>query len=779
MEFPSPWRTALPLFRLLASLAGCAIGAARAGQEPAAIPPPPNAQATASTAMQPAMQAALPLAAQQPAMPAALQAALASGDASTVPLAVVMAAARAEVAARIARTGAGLQAPAQGAQAGRGGQAAAPGPQSADAMQMAGQSGQAGAQRAAIGAAPGSALTTPAALAGLRTMLERLDHGDFSTTWSGCTTVKRIDCSGDAAYMAEFGAPAAQVRSALRALDAAGLPLFARPGHELEKLLVLLGDKYRETVRYPINKSANRRDFFRAYYSDAAVFIHRGHTAVAQNLGNFSAMSAADTPSVRHTVITPRPAGGGKEYLTGLYVVPGKTVTLTRSGNGGGVRFGLNMLRDTTWVFNTYDRPTHIASPRAPLPPEQPVTITSPFGGPLLLFIDAAPGDDGPVTVQVDGAITHPVLRDAGDPAAVAAFQAVVDTTPTNWVGFATDTLTVHSTLGHFRKTMAAYQGDMAALAADTYTYMVRDTYQLAGFHSASGQLRLADGAAAFCREQGWDCSGPQHRRDIMQHVISDVHALCGAGCSGNPYDENWPFTPLGWGESHEIGHGIQPARLKIHGAQSAEVSNNIFPMHKQMRYNASPAGQAAPIAARPGAGLAAFNVLKTARRAADPVAAMYASAWADTGYAANNSVRVMFYRQLAEYARHYNRRFDDGWELYPLLYLLDRNLPAAATNWPAMAARYGFGAYASYPAAIDGNDFMLIATSFIIGRDMGPMFALWGVTASAAARAQVAAYGYAPVQPLYFPMPDLATPPARVGPPLEVTADASYPAGY
>ncbi len=741
------WRTAVPLLRILASLPGCAIGAACAGDGPAGAPPlRPTAPPAVQQAAPPGPHAISPRTAPPSALPAALQAALASGDASAVPLATVMAAARAEVAAHIARTGAGLQA--------------------------AGQSAQAGA-------VPGSPLTTPATLASLQTMLERLELGDFSTTWSGCTTAKRIDCSGDAAYMAEFGAPAAQVRSALRALDAAGTPLFARPGRELEKLLVLLGDKYRETVRYPMDKSANRQDFFRAYYSDAAVFIHRGHTAVAQNLGNFSAMIAAETPSVRHTVTTPRPAGGGKEYLTGLYVVPGKTVSLTRSGNGGGVRFGLNMLRDTTWVFNTYDRPTHIASPRAPLLPDQPVTITSPFGGPLLLFIDAAPGDSGPVTVQVDGAITHPVLRNADDQDAVAAFQAAVATTPTNWVGFATDTLTVHSTLGHFRKTMAAYQGDMAALAADTHAYMVRDTYQLAGFHSAGGQLRLAEGAAAFCRERQWDCSGPQHRRDTMQHVISDVHALCGAGCSGNPYDASWPFTPLGWGESHEIGHGIQPARLKIYGAQSAEVSNNIFPMHKQMLYNASPAGQAAPIVARPGAGLAAFNALKASRRAADPVAAMHASTWADTGYAANNSVRVMFYRQLAEYARHYNRRFGDGWELYPLLYLLDRNLPGAAANWPAVAARYGFGAYASYPAAIDGNDFMLVATSFIIGRDMGPMFALWGVTASAAARAQVAAHGHAPVQPLYFPMPDLAAPPARVGPPLEVTADASYPAGY
>jgi len=79
----------------------------------------------------------------------------------------------------------------------------------------------------------------------------------------------------------------------------------------------------------------------------------------------------------------------------------------------------------------------------------------------------------------------------------------------------------------------------------------------------------------------------------------------------------------------------------------------------------------------------------------------------------------------------------------------------------------------------MNGNDFLLIASSFIIGRDMRPMFDLWGVTYSAAASAQVAAYGYTPSAKLLFPMSQVSQVPAKVGAPIVMTTTAVYPAGY
>jgi len=642
---------------------------------------------------------------------------------------------------------------------------------------------------------PATLPAVPAQLASTQDLLSRLDKGTFSTTWSGCTTdVGRTSCDNDTTYMSEFGTVSAQIRNALRQLDADGKQLFALPGYQLEKLLVLLGDKYRENIVYPMDKTDNKQDFFRAYFADSTAYITRGSSAVSKGLGNFAPAIPVTTPTISQTVTVTLPTTGTKEYLTGLYVIPDKKITLTRTDNGVGVvRFGMNILRDSTRLFDEryrkqnkvdikipqYDRPTNISSPRPALMANKPVSITSPYGGPLMLFIDAAGSGNQQVTVQVDGVITHPVLRNPNDPTAVAAFQSDVNTTITNWVGFTSDTLTIHSTVGNFKETLANYNGNMSAFAADTFKYTIKDTYELAGFNSSSGQLSLASTVNAFCNSKGWDCTGTQHRRDTMQQVISDVHAQCGDGCSGNPYDQDWAFDPLGWGESHEIGHNLQVSRLKIYNGMSTEVSNNIFPMHKQIKYNTTPAGLTSPIVARQNAGSDVFTVIRNALGTPDPTASMYTSSWSDDKYAANNNVRVMFYRQLPEFARYYNSQFQDGWELYTLLYLLDRNFGQASSTWSSKASSYGFGTYATYPSSMSGNDFMLIATSNIIGRDMGPVFAMWGITTSAAAKAQVTAYGFPPAQALYFPMYDVDATPAKVGTPINMTSSAVYPAGY
>ena len=622
---------------------------------------------------------------------------------------------------------------------------------------------------------------TPAALSAVRTLLDRLDTGAFSTTWSGCVDkLGRIACDADASFMAEFYTPADALRTRLRALDEKGVALFSQAGYEQEKLLVLLGDKYRQSVAYPMTKETSGAAFFRAYFSDMAVSVHRAHATVATNLGNFSGLFPASTPTLTRTIATTAPETGRRELMTGLYVMPGRTVTLTRTDDHASatVSVGLNMLRDTTHVFNTYDRPTQLASPHVPLEPGRSVTLTSPFGGPLYLFVDAA-GAAPAVTVDVSGVITHPVLRDVRDAAQVAAFKAELASTPTHWVGVTTDFLTVHSNLTHFRQTLADNGGDLDRVLSQIWTYMVKDTYELAGFNAATaGTFSLPAGVSAFCTAAGWDCTGPQHRRDVMQHVIVDNYAACGAGCSGNPYDQSWALSPLGWGETHEIGHNLQTGRLNIYGGQSGEVSNNIFPTHKQMAYNR--AAQPATALVRGGTSAKlAFDIIKASLATADPGSAVKSAVWSDTAYAANNGLRLSFYRQLVEYARTYNSGFSDGWELYTLMYLLDRNVSAAASQWPASAAALGFGTYASAPAGMDGNDFMLIASSRIIGRDMRAVFAMWGITTSAAAAAQVAAYGLPAAEKLLFPMDNVNQYGAGVGAPITMTATAVYPAGY
>lgn len=628
----------------------------------------------------------------------------------------------------------------------------------------------------------------PEALA-LQALLDRLDQGRFSTTWSGCVAdLGKTECertsgfAGDAALSDEFADTAKALRTRLRSLDAQALPLFATPGYAQEKLLVLLGDKYRESVSYPMDKVTAGADFFRAYFSDLAAYINRPHTTVARNLGNFSGTLPADTPTVSRQVSVDAPPLRRLEHMTGLYVMPGRSVTIAREDtSAANVTVGLNLLRDSTRLYNTngYARPTMLASPRVALKSGQPLTITSPFGGPLILFIEPVSGAASlpVVQVQVDGATTHPLLRDPADPAQVAAFRAELDSTPTHWVSVRTDFLTVHSTLAHFRQSVAD-QGGVDNLVAAIVKYMVKSNYELAGFSSATaGAFNLSPEAAAFCQSAGWDCTGAQHRRDKMQHFISDVVATCGAGCSGNPIDSNSPVEPAGSLENHEIGHNLQPERLRIYGDLSDEVSNNIFPVHTQTLFNQVTTGTRKSY--HRGSAKNAFDLIKASLATADPAAHMKSRIWTDTAYAANGAMRLSFYRQLVEYARHYNPALGDGWALYTLMYLLDRNVDAAAQDWPAAAAALGFGTYAAPPASIGGNDFMLIAASRIVGRDMRAVFEMWGVDTSAAAQGQVAAYALPTADRLLFPMADMTQSGSGIGAPVRLAPDASYPAGY
>jgi hypothetical protein len=77
------------------------------------------------------------------------------------------------------------------------------------------------------------------------------------------------------------------------------------------------------------------------------------------------------------------------------------------------------------------------------------------------------------------------------------------------------------------------------------------------------------------------------------------------------------------------------------------------------------------------------------------------------------------------------------------------------------------------------GNDFLLITTSSLIGRDMRGVFDLWGVTYSGAAAAQVAAYSLPAAEKVMFPMAQVSQATGNVGAPVGLGPAATYPVGY
>ena len=148
---------------------------------------------------------------------------------------------------------------------------------------------------------------------------------------------------------------------------------------------------------------------------------------------------------------------------------------------------------------------------------------------------------------------------------------------------------------------MVDYKGDLGLLLGDFRDNYLAPEYSMAGFAPPGKTLAttLSADVQAICQSLGWACTDPSiHARQSIQHANYDQYAACGDGCSGNPFDADWSIMPLGWGESHELGHNLQKSLLQIgyvaaadhddhrkYQGRATENSNNIFPYHNLYRY--------------------------------------------------------------------------------------------------------------------------------------------------------------------------------------------------
>ncbi|HEX5276234.1 MAG TPA: ImpA family metalloprotease [Fluviicoccus sp.] len=585
-----------------------------------------------------------------------------------------------------------------------------------------------------------------------RTVAHLQNHDFPAFDWSQCTSsVGTTSCSNVPGLSSEFMLAAGYLRSTLRTLDQNGKPLFKQGGYKILKMLVLMGDKLRQQVHYPLDKQSSGEAFFKAYLADHLNLYSRNYNPAAPDTGTFSPPLSPAPATFTRDVTIPL-SGVSQNFSTGLYALPGVPLTVSRVDTlNGNVGFYINPIRSGStreWNNNGLARPKFLQSPVFPVSASA-ATVSSPYGGPIYLSI---PSGSGQLRVRFTGVTAYPHLKNMTNTTAVADFKAELDSTPFAWSGIRTGFVDIASRTTMLRSTInaAPYNGNLQAAMNDIWRFMIKGTYELAGF-SGTG-LVLAAGVSNRCTALGWDCSDPViHARPATQHITVDTMANCGSGCSGNPYDQDWPLSPIGWGESHEIGHNLQRSRLKIYSGKSTEVSNNIFPAHKGWQYYQA-TGIKADHCAR-GNDNKLYTWLQEARNSADPQTTMYNRLWAQTGIYDNASERLAFYLQLA-YAANKSPQVYNGWQIYPLMYLHERlftNAIADAARWSDNRVKLGFSTYASPPSAIDGNDFMLISYSFITGKDQRTLFKAWGISFSAAADQQVASYGFPAVTPVYY----------------------------
>ena len=625
-----------------------------------------------------------------------------------------------------------------------------------------------------------------------------------------------------APFVQQLVGPLRVARAQLGGFSERATPLFSVAGYRFLKLLVLLGDRYRVgepggvALSYPIDWQNDPATFARAVLADHTVVYPRATAPAQPDLGTFvcpnpayadgtcTGYDIAAAPRAEHAITQVVPART-EWTTTGLYILPGHPIVVTRTDDSAApiaLRFNSHWAASTRSLQasrgrSKYDRPQFLSSPYISLRAGEAVTLTSPYGGAVYLQVKGSAETAGQVvTATVANVGRHAALLDLADEAQVAAFLTEVRDNPIPYVDLRSTGFESHLRKDRFvNPADTLYEGDLAHLFEDYRENFVGTVYRLAGFAApgATVQAGLSAELLALCDALQWDCTdGTLHRRDAIQHANFDGTARCGSGCSGNPFDGNWDLDPIGWGNSHELGHNLQVKPLRVAwmppadrnnwhawANRAGENSNNLFPYYTRWHYERVVLGNDAEVLdghmnhkdlwaviQSDLAGLtrivdgAPERVVFDARcrvqgtGPADAANLRVDAIWADSSYAADNGLRMSFYLQLPLW--FHQRPLADGvalangFDIIPLLYAQQRLFRAAARaeeTWNAARDGLGFSSFAFAGDATYGgdrvkdiwaNDFMLVSLSFVSGWDFRPYFDLRGVPYTDLAAAQI-----------------------------------------
>jgi hypothetical protein len=312
------------------------------------------------------------------------------------------------------------------------------------------------------------------------------------------------------------------------------------------------------------------------------------------------------------------------------------------------------------------------------------------------------------------------------------SFKAQLAAGDYDWAELATPGFEVHSTLEKMRSSVEDEKwGNAAALADGTMQYLHNYPHLLAGFQGPG--IDVVDEIRQFAEDHHYQID----LLDLVKHMNAD-QATCGYGCSGNPYDAYWSFSPIGHGDVHELGHGLEKRRLRFDGWE-LHTMTNPYSYYTKSRYfrntGGEPACQQLPFEKN-------FNILQASVTSDDPAAYVKANLWDTMGWSEG---AAMFIQLLMSAQDH--GALQDGWHLLSRLHIMQREFNRAIelsdSDWLDKRDSLGMGQYTRTQAsALSNNDWLLIAISFATGFDHRDYFDMWALPYSASASAQVTALG-------------------------------------
>ena len=535
------------------------------------------------------------------------------------------------------------------------------------------------------------------------------------------------------------------------------------------KLLILLGDKYRQEISFDGNPSERgNKMFFHSTFADYTVYCFRDYNPAQPDMGNYSRSRFPGVARIDKRITrTSRPPFRS----TGLYAFPGETFSVTRTDTNSATYtsvFIATLRPDATNMFHKYRRPRFLKSVNYPIAPGETLRITSPYGGPI--EIGFRRGSATQVAFSFKHVGEHPYWRSSADD---AKFQKALDANRFDWAELSTPGFEVHSKIEKMKESIKAWAEQNADtpktdkysaatasnLANATIHFTSNYPFGLAGFKSSS--IDPIDEIDRFAEENGLT----MRTIDFVKHMNAD-QAACGYGCSGNPYDAFWAFSPTAHGDIHEIGHSLQSGTflLQIDDFKwGVHAATNPYAFYTKSRYHMETGGdpncQGFPFKN-------AFKQLNDAAASGNIKQYMHDHYWVGSGYGEQFLMMLQSMMSVQQMGKDGtitgDHRIEFGWHLLGRVHVLLREFKASLINdtaWADKKDALGFGNYTRAEAKrLSNNDIMIILYSKAAYADFRDYWDMWGVPYSTKASNQVASFGYPKVPRRFF----LSTPNAR-----------------
>jgi len=577
---------------------------------------------------------------------------------------------------------------------------------------------------------------TKSSLLAIDTIMAHFQKNDYDFDWTQCASTE--NCTNVDGYTSDFLTGANKVRSLMRTLDSKKEDIFNPNNYQIEdfklyKLYALVGDILRQSVTYPLDKN-DQQHYFRALYADHALYNYRKINPPMPNMGNFSRSDFSDVErtTIRRAFTSKKPFRSA-----GVYVLPGETIKVTRTDKNQNIhtKIFINSIRDkATHIYkrNGYNRPKYLQSAHINIESNETIYLTHAYGGTIQIECDR---NEQNISFSFEHVAQHPVWAYWMSNEEKENFISLLNEEAFDWAEVITPNFELHSKLTKMKSSInnTKWDGDLERFLSAIERYTSNYPNAIAGYKGPG--ITTIPEVEAFAQENNLTI----YNSDFVKHMNAD-QATCGYGCSGNPYDAYWAFDPVGHGDLHEIGHGLEKSLFRI-DTSNYHSSTNGYSYYTQSIFNKDHEDSGISVACQSRSFKNLFNILQQSQNEENATAYLQNAIWTTSD--AKVGLQLLFHIEAMMLAQHMDR-LEDGWDLLAILHILERDRNRIKADWENRKHQIGFTTYTLDEFNhINHNDWLVISYSFATKLDYRPFFDMYGIQYSQKASEQVAAFGY------------------------------------